>query len=140
MKGTFHNIRFTEEEDLKLQELMKKYKYGKVSTLIKRIIFNKEIHVVTHDKSLYDVIEVVTDLLYQYKKVGVNYNQSVKYMQRVYGEKAAKEFLKGLVQNTAELIGITEKIVPIVDGLKKKYLYETQQKAIGGSNSNGSQD
>jgi hypothetical protein len=54
--------------------------------------------------------------------VGVNYNQSVKYIQRVHGDKAARQLLQQLVQNTAELVGITERIVPIVEELKEKYL------------------
>jgi hypothetical protein len=121
-KGTTHNVRFTDEEELKLQELMQKYKFNKTSTLIKKIIFNKEIHVVTYDESLYDVVECLTGLLFQYKKVGVNYNQSVKYIQRIHGDKAARQLLQQLAQGTAELVGITEKIVPIVEKLKEKYL------------------
>jgi hypothetical protein len=115
-------IRFTKFESMEFDKLREKYKFYKASTLIKKIIFSKEIHVVTHDESLYKVIEVLSDVLYQYRKIGVNYNQSVKYMQRIHGEKAAREFLQRMAQNTAELVGITENITPVVEALKEKYL------------------
>lgn len=117
-----YSIRFSELELVKLQNLLDKLKYNKVSTLIKRVLFNREIHIVTHDESLYEVIEKLSNLLYQYNKVGVNYNQIVKHVHRVFNEKTAAHMVKTLEKQTMELIQITEQFVPIVDGLKEKYM------------------
>jgi tyrosine-protein phosphatase YwqE len=115
------SVRFSELELVELQNLLTKSKYSKVSTLIKKVLFNREIHIVTHDESLYEVIEKLSDLLYQYNKVGVNYNQTVKHIHHVFGEKSAKQALQALEKYTTELVQITEKFVPIVDELKEKY-------------------
>jgi hypothetical protein len=117
----FYTIRFSDSELVELQSLMSKFKYSKVSTLIKKVLFNREITIVTRDESLYDAIEKLSNLLYQYNKVGVNYNQTVKHLHRVFNEKTAHLMLQILAKHTTELVQITEKFVPIVDSLKEKY-------------------
>ncbi|MDR1416394.1 MAG: hypothetical protein LBJ57_03105 [Prevotellaceae bacterium] len=117
-----YSVRFSEQELVELQNLLIKSKYSKVSTLIKKMLFGQKIHIVTHDESLYDVIEKLSGLLYQYSKVGVNYNQTVKHVHRVFNEGTARQMLQALTKQTTELVQITEKFVPIVDGLKEKYM------------------
>jgi hypothetical protein len=117
-----YTIRFSEQELVELQNLLYRAKYSKVSTLIKKVLFNREIHIVTHDESLYDVIEMLSNLLYQYNKVGVNYNQVVKHIHHTFNAKTAEQMIAALTKSTINLIQITEKFVPVVDGLKEKYM------------------
>jgi hypothetical protein len=86
------------------------------------VLFNQEIHIVTRDENLYEVIEKLSDLLYHYNKIGVNYNQTVKHFHRVFKESTAQQTLQILAKRTTELVQITEKFVPIVDELKEKYM------------------
>jgi hypothetical protein len=117
-----YSVRFSELELIELQNLLDKSRYSKVSTLIKKVLFNREIHIVTHDESLYEVIKKLSNLLYQYNKVGVNYNQIVKHAHRTFNEKTAAHMVKTLEKQTIELVQITEQFVPIVDSLKERYM------------------
>jgi hypothetical protein len=117
-----YSIRFTEKETIELDYLLHKYNFHKVSSFIKKCIFQKEFHVITYDESLYDVIDKLNEILYQYRKIGVNYNQLIKHANKVFGEEKGKQLLSRLAQNTIDLVQITEKmIVPKVAALEEKY-------------------
>jgi uncharacterized membrane protein YheB (UPF0754 family) len=117
-----YSIRFTEKESIELEYLLRKYNYQKVSSFVKKCIFQKEFHVITYDESLYDVIDQLNEILYQYRKIGANYNQVVKQINKSFDETKAKQLLSRLAQNTIDLVQITEKmIVPFVTVLEKKY-------------------
>jgi hypothetical protein len=78
--------------------------------------------VITYDESLYDVIDKLNEILYQYRKIGANYNQIVKQINKAVDEEKGKQLLGRLAQNTIDLEQIKEKtIVPIVTALEKKY-------------------
>jgi DNA repair ATPase RecN len=117
-----YSIRFTEKESIELSYLLQKYNFQKVSSFVKKCIFNKELHVVTYDESLYDVIDKLNEILYQYRKIGANYNQSVKQINKSPQEGTLRQILNRLAQNTIDLVQITEKmIVPITTMLEQKY-------------------
>jgi hypothetical protein len=117
-----YSIRFTEKESIELDYLLHKYNFQKVSSFVKKCIFQKELHVITYDESLYDVIDKLNEILFQYRKIGANYNQVVKQVNKTFGEEKGKQFLNRLAQNTIDLVQITEKmIVPIVAILEEKY-------------------
>jgi K+/H+ antiporter YhaU regulatory subunit KhtT len=124
-----YSIRFTEKESIELDYLLHKYGFQKVSSFIKKCIFKKEFHVVTYDESLYDVIDMLNDMLYQYRKIGENYNQVVKQIHKAFNEEKGKQLLGRLAQNTIDLVQITEKtVVPIVRTLEEKYDSKNQYK------------
>ena len=117
-----YSIRFTEKECVELDYLLHKYNFQKVSSFIKKCIFQKEFHVITYDESLYDVIDKLNEILYQYRKIGVNYNQVIKQINKAFGEEKGKQLLGRLAQNTIDLVQITEKmIVQITTTLEEKY-------------------
>jgi hypothetical protein len=117
-----YSIRFTEKEGIELDYLLHKYNFQKVSSFIKKCIFQKEFHVITYDETLYDVIDKLNEVLYQYRKIGVNYNQVVKQINKAFNEEKGKQLLGRLAQNTIDLVQITEKtIVPVVRTLEEKY-------------------
>jgi hypothetical protein len=117
-----YTIRFTEKESIELDYLLHKYGFQKKSSFIKKCIFKKEFHVVTYDESLYDVIDKLNEILYQYRKIGENYNQVVKQINKVFNEEKGKQLLSRLAQNTIEMVQVTERIIaPIVKVLEEKY-------------------
>jgi uncharacterized protein (DUF4213/DUF364 family) len=117
-----YSIRFSEKEGIELDYLLHKYGFQKVSSFIKKCIFQKEFHVITYDESLYDVIEKLNEILYQYRKIGINYNQVIKQINKTFGEEKGKQLLSRLAQNTIDLVQIVEKtVVPIVRTLEEKY-------------------
>jgi hypothetical protein len=78
--------------------------------------------VVTYDESLYEVIDKLNEILYQYRKIGINYNQVIKQINKTFGEEKSKQLLGRLAQNTIDLVQITEKmIMPKVTALEEKY-------------------
>ncbi|MDR1182347.1 MAG: hypothetical protein LBL13_10270 [Bacteroidales bacterium] len=117
-----YSIRFTEKESIELDYLLNKYNFKKVSSFIKKCIFQKELHVITYDESLYDVIDKLNEILYQYRKIGTNYNQIVKHVNKTFGEEKGKQLLSRVAQNMIDLVQITEKtVVPVVKMLEGKY-------------------
>jgi hypothetical protein len=117
-----YSIRFTEKESIELDYLLNKYNFKKASSFIKKCIFQKELHVISYDETLYDVIDKLNDILYQYRKTGANYNQVVKQINKAFDEEKGKQLLSRLAQNTIELVQITEKmVVPVVRVLEEKY-------------------
>ena len=124
-----YSIRFSEKEGIELDYLLHKYGFQKVSSFIKKCIFQKEFHVITYDESLYDVIDKLNEILYQYRKIGTNYNQTVKQINRAFGEEKGKQLLSRLAQNTIDLVQITEKtVVPAVSTLEEKYDSKNQHR------------
>jgi hypothetical protein len=85
--------------------------------------------VITYDESLYDVIDKLNEILYQYRKIGTNYNQVVKQINKSLGKENGTQLLSRLAQNTIDLVQITEKmIVPVVRTLEEKYDSKNQYK------------
>ncbi len=119
-------IRFNEQETLELRQLMTKYRFQKKSSFIKKCIFQKEFHIVTYDESLYDIVDSLDKILYNYRKVGANYNQAIVHLKRAFGEKQATSMLVRLATNTTELVQLTETIAPILELLKQKYLNDCE--------------
>jgi hypothetical protein len=115
------SIRFTEKESIEFDYLMHKHHFKKASLFIKRCIFQKEFYVITYDESLYDVIDKLNEILYQYRKVGANYDQMIKYVIKAFGEEHGKHLLCRVIQNMIDLVRITKNIVEQVRALEEEY-------------------
>jgi hypothetical protein len=79
-----YSIRFTEKESIELDYLLHKYNFRKASSFIKKCIFQKELKVITYDESLYDITDKLNEILFQYRKIGANYNQVVKQINKAF--------------------------------------------------------
>jgi hypothetical protein len=114
-------VRLSAKEHTELLNLIDKFEQNNKSKFIRSCIFGKEISVVKIDNSLYKVIEWLTKVHSQYRAIGTNYNQTVKYIKSCFGEKRAVLLLKNLEKCTANLIKLSEQISLVAEGLKKKY-------------------
>ncbi|SNR14442.1 conjugal transfer protein MobA [Tenacibaculum jejuense] len=89
---------------------------------IRAILFEKEIRVVTIDKSAHDFYVKLTALYAQFRAIGVNYNQVVKALHTNFSEKRAKFLLEKLKKQTVALIAIIEKITRLIQKFDEKWL------------------
>lgn len=86
------SIRFNEEEFLKFRETMNDKGYNSMSRFIRDSIFNNRMPTRKIDTS--SIEETLNSYLYQFKKIGVNYNQVVRNYGKVTNTKNSKgEFL-----------------------------------------------
>ncbi|MGL4364632.1 MAG: plasmid mobilization protein [Bacteroidales bacterium] len=114
-------VRFNAEDYNLLQNKLEELNQKNTSKYIRSVLFGREIRVVTTDESLYKIIEVLSKITAQYRRVGVNYNQVTKHINTCFGEQKAKEMLEELEQTTKMLVKISEGIASFNEKLKKKY-------------------
>ncbi|WP_010522851.1 conjugal transfer protein MobA [Aquimarina agarivorans] len=89
---------------------------------IRAILFEKEIKVVTIDKSAHDFYVKLTALHAQFRAIGVNYNQVVKALHTNFSEKNAKFLLIKLEKHTVAMIAILEKIIRLIQKFDERWL------------------
>jgi hypothetical protein len=69
-----------------------------------------------------DVIDKLNEILYQYRKIGANYDQMIKHIIKAFGEEKGKQLLSRVMQNMIDLVQITNNMVePVVRKLEKEY-------------------
>lgn len=117
-----HSVNLTESEQADFLALFEKSGVYSQSAFIKARIFNKEFKVITIDKNTGDYYTRLTALFGQYRRVGVNYNQTVKELKTRFSEKKALALLYKLEKQTIELVGITRKIINLSEEFKSKWL------------------
>lgn len=64
----------------------------------------------------------LTTLFGQFRAVGVNYNQIVKVLYHNFSEKKAGAYLYKLEKQTAEMVGLCQKIIQLTEEFEAKYL------------------
>ncbi|MDL2255458.1 MobA protein [Parabacteroides sp. OttesenSCG-928-K15] len=93
-----------------------------LSAFIAARIFGDEFRVVKTDASAAEFVTKLTALLGQIRSVGVNYNQVVKGLHTVFGEKKALSMLYKLEQETIELSKIGREVLTLCEDFKAKIL------------------
>lgn len=130
-RSRFVGIRFTEEEFEKIGVMMENYGYKSISQFVRDLLFKKQLQthrevVVVTDKAFRDRMN---NLIFQIRKLGVNYNQVVTvYQQQARMFKADGSPVlntQALDRTMTRLMKITEDLrdeVSVVIELVKSYL------------------
>lgn len=83
-------------------------------------IFNNTVKVVRVDKGLQDYYMRLTTFFGQFRAIGTNYNQVVKYLNSNFTEKKALAFLYKLEKATIDLVSLQQQIIALTNELKQK--------------------
>ena len=89
---------------------------------IKTCLFKREIKYVKLDKAAMDYYMRLTTFHSQFRAIGVNYNQVVKYLKATFSEKTALALLYKLEKATIELVVIQKQIADLTDEFERKWL------------------
>ncbi|MGL4956610.1 MAG: plasmid mobilization protein [Bacteroidales bacterium] len=103
-----------------LQDKMAELNQQNLSKYIRSVLLGREIRVVTRDESLSNVIEILSQIEAQFRRVGVNYNQTTKYTHTCFGENKASSMIEELTNQTKTLIEISEGISKFCERLARK--------------------
>ena len=96
-------------------------------------IFNKPLKVIRLDKGAMDYYMRLTTFYSQFRSIGVNYNQVVKFLRSSFPEKKALLMLAKLEKVTIELVTLNRQIMNLTEKLEVK-IYSSQVKTISTDN------
>ena len=91
-----------------------------LSAFIAARIFGDEFRVVKTDATALEFVTKLTAFYGQIRAIGTNYNQVVKQLHTVFGEKKALSLLYKLEQQTIELAGIGRLVLALCEDFKTK--------------------
>jgi len=117
-----HDFRLNEEENEKFLALLLKSGMKRKTNFIKAMLFDREIKVVTFNKSIFDYYMRLTNLYTQYRKIGVNYNQIVKQINSSATEKRTKALLLQIEKMTFKLVVLSKQIFELTQEMNEKWL------------------
>ena len=116
--------RVNEKTFSRLQDLLKNQPNKDVSTLVRDILNNRPIKLVTYDRSLDIVMEELSALRSEIRAIGININQIARLFN-TYPEPKKKEFYAKIAFNEyLSLNGKTDRVLELVTKLSKIWLSE----------------
>ena len=96
------------------------------SVYIKARVCNENFRVVKTDKGMLEYVAKLSGLFAQFRAIGVNYNQIVKYLNTHFSEKAALSMLYKLEKLTIELVETNKQIIELSEGFSQQFLNRNQ--------------
>ena len=85
-------------------------------------IFGWEFKVVKIDKEAQEYYAQLTAFYQQFRRIGNNYNQCVKTIHTIYGEKKSLAFLYKLAEETRKLEEVCKQVIELTKRYEKEYL------------------
>ena len=85
-------------------------------------IFGWEFKVVKIDKEAQEYYAQLTAFYQQFRRIGNNYNQCVKTIHTIYGEKKSLAFLYKLAEETRKLEEVCRQVIELTKRYEKEYL------------------
>ena len=119
-------VRFSDKEYARFLTMFEESGVYAKSVFIKARVFNQSFRVVKTDKGAIEYVTKLTQLHSQFRAIGVNYNQIVKYLNTHFSEKVALSMLYKLEKVTIQLVETNNKIIELSDNLKQEYLNRSQ--------------
>lgn len=117
-----YSVNFDAVENEKFKKLLLETGSKNISRFISSVLLGREIKVVKIDKVAKDYYMLLTNLYSEYRRVGVNYNQTVKAVKANFSEKRALVLLNTLKKATVELIAVTQKVYDLTKEYEEKWL------------------
>jgi hypothetical protein len=118
---------FTRVNDTKYKEfeaLLQRNPHKDMSSLLRDILYNRQVKVYTYDRSLDIVMEELATLRAEIRAIGININQ-VTRLFNTYPELKRKEFYAKIAFNQYISMGSRiERLLDIITKLSKKWLSE----------------
>ncbi|MCD8177627.1 MAG: hypothetical protein LUE98_09435 [Tannerellaceae bacterium] len=119
-----YTIRMNAEQNAKFMQLLEQSGLNNISRFILARIFNETFKVIKVDKNTIDYYTKLTQLVSQFRMIGVNYNQIVKLLNTHFTEKKALASLYKLEKETIQLVQLNQQIIILTRQLEEKWLHE----------------
>jgi hypothetical protein len=117
-------VRFTDVQYADFLSMFERSGIRSKARFILARIFGEPFRVVKTDSSALDFVMKLSALYGQFRAVGNNYNQTVKRLRAVFGDKKALTMLYELEQQTIELFHTGRKVLALCEEFKRKILPE----------------
>lgn len=115
-------VRFDDEENARFLTMYEKSGVYAKAVFIKARVFGEEFKVIQIDNSYPEYYAKLSDLNAQFRRIGVNYNQTVKELKSHFSEKKAMALLYKLEEITRELVVISREIVALTQKFEQLWL------------------
>ncbi|MCL2561263.1 MAG: MobA protein [Rikenellaceae bacterium] len=115
-------VRFTDAEYARFLSMFEQSGVRSKARFILARIFGEPFKVVKTDASVIEFTSKLTALHGQIRSVGINYNQTVKWLHTSFGEKKALTLLYKLEQQTIELSRIGREVLQLCEKFKAGFL------------------
>jgi len=106
-------VRFDDEENARFLTMYEQSGEYAKAVFIKARVFGEEFKVIRVDNSFPEYYAKLSDLHAQFRRIGVNYNQTVKELKSRFSEKKAMALLYKLEGITRELVTVSREIVAL---------------------------
>ena len=117
-----HSVRLSSEENEKFLTMFEQSGLKNKAEFIFARIFGWEFKVVKIDKEAQEYYAQLTAFYQQFRRIGNNYNQCVKTIHTIYGEKKSLAFLYKLAEETRKLEEVCRQVIELTKRYEKEYL------------------
>lgn len=114
-------VRFDDEEHARFLTMFEQSGEYAKAVFIKARVFGEEFKVIRVDNSFPEYYAKLSDLHAQFRRIGVNYNQTVKELKSRFSEKKAMALLYKLEGITRELVAVSREIVALTQKFERKW-------------------
>ena len=114
-------VRFDDEEHARFLTMYEQSGEYAKAVFIKARVFGEEFKVIRVDNSFPEYYAKLSDLHAQFRRIGVNYNQTVKEFKSRFSEKKAMAQLYKLEGITHELVAVSREIVTLTQKFEREW-------------------
>lgn len=114
-------VRFDDEEHARFLTMYEQSSEYAKAVFIKARVFGEEFKVIRVDNSFPEYYAKLSDLHAQFRRIGVNYNQTVKELKSRFSEKKAMALLYKLEGITRELVAVSREIVTLTQKFEREW-------------------
>ena len=114
-------VRFDDEEHARFLTMYEQSGEYAKAVFIKAMVFGEEFKVIRVDNSFPEYYAKLSDLHAQFRRIGVNYNQTVKELKSRFSEKKAMALLYKLEGITRELVAVSREVVALTQKFEREW-------------------
>lgn len=114
-------VRFDDEEHARFLTMYEQSGEYAKAVFIKARVFGEEFKVIRVDNSFPEYYAKLSDLHAQFRRIGVNYNQTVKELKSRFSEKKAMALLYKLEGITRELVTVSREIAALTQKFEREW-------------------
>lgn len=114
-------VRFDDEEHARFLTMYEQSGEYAKAVFIKAMVFGEEFKVIRVDNSFPEYYAKLSDLHAQFRRIGVNYNQTVKELKSRFFSKKAMALLYKLEGITRELVAVSREVVALTQKFEREW-------------------
>lgn len=118
-------VRFDDEENARFLSMYEQSGEYAKAVFIKARVFGEVFKVIQVDNSFPEYYAKLSDLYAQFRRIAVNYNQTVKELKSHFSEKKAMALLYKLEKITGELVAVSRDIAALTQKFETKWLQKS---------------